>query len=138
MSAQAESLPLVAEACVSAPRPKLGLSQAKDLAAVFKALADPTRVQIVSLLLSAGEQGLCVCDIGANFPLGQPTISHHLKLLRDAGLLRASKKGLWVYYSVNRESVSRLGIALPASQPIQRSECLDDECNTTPDREGCS
>jgi len=69
---------------------------------------------MVSLLLGAGEGGLCVCDIGLNFPLRQPTISHHLRVLREAGLLRARKEGLWVYYSLNRERLDRLGITPPA------------------------
>lgn len=119
-----------------APAPPAGPSpaEARELAAAFRALGDPTRLQIVSLLLGAGGQGLCVCDIVSNFPLGQPTISHHLKILKDTGLLCARKKGLWVYYSVNAERLSRLGIALPVfSDSLGRSRCEDDGCDSLTD-----
>lgn len=66
-------------------------------AAVFRALADPTRLGILALL-AAQERPLCVCDIVSRFRQGQPTISHHLKLLREAGLVRAERRGVWVYY----------------------------------------
>ena len=122
--------------CVSAPKSKLGLPEAQELAAVFAALADSTRVQIVSVLFSAGKGGVCVCDIGANFPLGQPTISHHLKVLKDAGLVSAEKKGLWVFYSVNRERLAQIGITL--SVPQRRagpSGCEDEGCTSHTTRE---
>ncbi|MBF8267033.1 MAG: transcriptional regulator, ArsR family [Dehalococcoidia bacterium] len=112
MSAQTRPLRVVPQLCSPALRPKLDPSEARELAVVFKALADPARVQMVSLLLGADEKGVCVCDIGMNFPLGQSTVSHHLKILRDAGLLRARKGGLWVFYSVNRERLAHMGIAL--------------------------
>ncbi len=116
--------------CMPALQPRLGLSEAKELAAVFAALADCTRVQIVSVLLNAGKGGVCVCDIGANFPLGQPTISHHLKVLRGAGLVRAEKKGLWVFYSVNRDLLAQLGIALSGPQEDTRQpEALGSRCD---------
>lgn len=84
-------------------RPKLPLESAEDYARVFRALADPARVQIIRLLRDAGRDGLCVCDITANFLLEQPTISHHLKVLRDAHLVSARKDGLWVYYALEDE-----------------------------------
>src|SRR3990167_5515341 len=87
--------PLAVDGTLPALLHGLSLHQARELATAFKALADPTRVQIVSLLLGTGEAGLCVCDIVSNFPLGQPTVSHHLKVLRDARLVRARKGGLW-------------------------------------------
>lgn len=115
-----------------APTPGLSPVEAEELAIMFRALADSTRLRIVSLLLAAGELGLCVCDIVAWFPLGQPTISHHLKVLKDAGLLCARKKGLWVYYSVNKQALSHLGIALPVLEgPIEQSPCADDGCGTS-------
>ena len=124
------------EKCLPALRAKLDPLKARELATVFKALADPTRVQIVSLLLEAEEPGVCVCDIGFNFPLGQPTISHHLKVLKDAGLVCARKGGLWVYYSVNREHLAHLGIALPVPQVhIERAECPDEKYNGMSDGE---
>ncbi len=67
----------------------------------FKALADPTRIQILHQLAVAGEP-VCVCDITDNFDLGQPTISHHLKILRDARFVLSERQGTYAYYSVNR------------------------------------
>jgi ArsR family transcriptional regulator len=69
---------------------------------LLSALADPTRLRIVELL-SAACDSICVCDITTQFELGQPTISHHLKVLRDANLVTWEKRGLWVYYSLNRD-----------------------------------
>lgn len=73
----------------------------------LKALADPTRLQIVSLL-AQHQEPLCVCDIVAAFPLEQPTISHHLRVLREAGLVNCDKQGLWCFYSLWREALQRV------------------------------
>ncbi len=70
------------------------------------ALADPTRLKMVHLLSRTGE--LCVCDFTAVFDLGQPTVSHHLKVLREAGIVSSRKAGQWVYYSVNRPAIKSL------------------------------
>ena len=88
-------------ACSPAPDVTLRLSsaEAETLAATLKALGHPVRVQIVALLSRYGGQ-VCVCDIERQFSLAQPTISHHLKVLRAAGLLEAEQRGLWVYYRV--------------------------------------
>lgn len=75
-------------------------------AAGFKALADPTRVAIVNRLTCCDE--CCVCELNAGFDLSQPTISHHLKVLRDAGLVSATRRGTWAYYRLEREAVQRL------------------------------
>ncbi len=117
----------------SLPRPKAaGLANAGDLAAAFKALGDPTRVQVMSLLLSAGPEGLCVCDIVACFLLGQPTISHHLGLLRDAGLVSTTRKGLWVFYAARPARLAGLGINLPLwRNDIRRSRCCDEDGSTS-------
>ena len=69
---------------------------------LLSALADPTRLRIVELLSGACDS-ICVCDITTQFDLGQPTISHHLKVLREANLVSWEKRGLWVYYSLNRD-----------------------------------
>lgn len=77
----------------------------------FKALADPTRVQIVSMLL--GNDGpVCVCDIVSWFPLGQPTVSYHLRVLRDAGLVDCHRRGPWCYYYVRPEAAGWVGAVL--------------------------
>ncbi|MEA2574396.1 MAG: ArsR family transcriptional regulator, arsenate/arsenite/antimonite-responsive transcriptional [Chloroflexia bacterium] len=70
---------------------------------LLSALADPTRLRIVEML-SGTCDSICVCDITTQFDLGQPTISHHLKVLRDANLVSWEKRGLWVYYSLNRDA----------------------------------
>lgn len=72
-------------------------SRASEIADVLKALADPTRVQII-LSLRAAKAPVCVCDFTAAFDLSQPTISHHIGKLREAGLVEATKQGVWSYY----------------------------------------
>jgi ArsR family transcriptional regulator len=81
---------------LASPLPEL---VAEDLAEIFKALADPTRVQILHMLKAASEP-VCVCDFTAAFDLGQPTISHHLGKLKAAGVIRSFKRGLWAFYSL--------------------------------------
>jgi DNA-binding transcriptional ArsR family regulator len=79
---------------------------ARELAATFKALSDPTRVAIVNRLSRAEE--VCVCDLTAAFELSQPTISHHLRLLRDAGLVEVQPRGTWAYYRLVPEAIETL------------------------------
>ena len=71
--------------------------QAADGAAVFKALADPIRLRLMSIIASAGDE-MCVCDITPQFDVSGPTISHHLRVLREAGLVDCERRGTWVYY----------------------------------------
>ncbi len=78
----------------------------ETLASRFRALSDPTRVAIVNRLASADE--CCVCDLTAAFELSQPTISHHLKVLRDAGLVESSRRGTWAYYRLVPDAVREL------------------------------
>lgn len=73
---------------------------------LMDAMSDPTRLQIVAMLAGQDEP-LCVCEIQGNFQLGQPTISHHLKVLRDARLVTWEKRGLWVYYSLDRTTLQQ-------------------------------
>ncbi len=84
--------------------------QRHDLAARFKALADPTRIAIVNRLAGAGE--VCVCDLVAGQKLSQPTISHHLRILRGARLVEATKRGTWAYYRLLPEAIEELSFAL--------------------------
>ncbi len=86
--------------------PALTEEEAVSQARLLKALADPTRLRILSLL-SRHEGEVCVFEIVESFTLEQPTISHHLRILRDAGLVDCRKKGLWAYYYVRREALSR-------------------------------
>lgn len=95
-------------ACCS-PIAASGMSgeDAELTAAVFKALSDPGRVRIVNLLANAGG-AVCVCDLTPELDLAQPTVSFHLKKLVQAGLLHREQRGVWAYYSVNREVLERL------------------------------
>jgi ArsR family transcriptional regulator len=97
------SLPVLCCGPDTAPLPA---READRLAARFKALADPTRVAIVNRLAAADE--CCVCDLNAAFDLSQPTISHHLKVLREAGLVESSRRGTWAYYRLVPEAVEQL------------------------------
>jgi len=83
-----------------------------ELAARFKALADPTRVAIINSLSAAEE--VCVCNLTETFELSQPTISHHLKILREAGLVESSRRGTWAYYRLVPEAIAALRGALGA------------------------
>jgi len=95
-------LPLRTKGCCQ-PLPHLiPEARAGELALVFRALADPTRVQMVRLLAEAAEP-VCVCDFTASFDLGQPTVSHHLGKLREAGLVTSSKRGLWTFHRLDPE-----------------------------------
>jgi ArsR family transcriptional regulator len=86
--------------------PTLTEEDAVIQARLLKALADPTRLRILSLL-SRHEGEVCVFEIVESFTLEQPTISHHLRILRDAGLVDCRKKGLWAYYYVRRDALTR-------------------------------
>ena len=79
----------------------LSTEQAERMAPLLKALADPVRLRLLSLVASHEDGEACVCDLNDAFDLSQPTISHHLKVLHEAGLLDRSKRGVWVYYRVN-------------------------------------
>ncbi len=117
----AEALAEVAEktadgACClpSAETPGLSAADSAVLAARFKALADPNRLRLLSLV-AAGDSGeACVCDLTGPLDLGQPTVSHHLKILVDAGLLAREKRGVWAYYSVVPGALDDLAGALGA------------------------
>ena len=98
--------------CDPVAYPEVKREQAERLAAVSKALADPVRVQLVDVLRRhAGE--VCVCELIPLFDLSQPTISHHLRVLRDAGIVDSERRGLWAYYYVRREALEELGAWLP-------------------------
>jgi ArsR family transcriptional regulator len=93
--------------CEPLVQPDLDRPRADRMAAVAKALADPVRLQLVDLLRKhAGE--VCVCELVPLFDLSQPTVSHHLKVLREAGLVDSERRGLWAYYYVNPESLEEL------------------------------
>ncbi len=80
------------------------------MAGAFAALAEPARLLAVRLLSQHGS--LCVCELHAALPLAQPTVSHHLRVLREAGLVEVERRGTWAYYRLRREPVKRLVAAL--------------------------
>jgi len=94
------------EAATALERP-LRPRATRAFAGLFKVLGDETRLEIVALLAAQGKE-LCVCEIEAHFDLGQPTVSHHLRLLREAGILRAERRGTWVYYQLERALQERV------------------------------
>lgn len=83
-------------------------SDATTLAHVFKALADPVRLRLFSLIASHDGVEACVCDLTPAFDVTQPTISHHLKVLRDAALIDSERRATWIYYRVRPEALTRL------------------------------
>jgi ArsR family transcriptional regulator len=108
-----KALPVLQCICCPPGVEPLDPDAAVDLASCFKALADPTRVAIVNRLAAAGE--VCVCDLTAAFELSQPTVSHHLKLLRNAGLVDSTRRGTWAFYRLVPERVEQLAQALSAT-----------------------
>jgi ArsR family transcriptional regulator len=94
------------EPCCS-PRVKPRPRATKPYARLFKALGDETRLEMLGLLAAAGTE-LCACDVEAHFELSQPTISHHLKILREAGLVTAERRGTWVYYALDKSTLRLL------------------------------
>jgi len=79
-------------------RGPLDAAHASTFASMFKALGDPVRLRLLSMIASAGGGEVCVCDLSGSFDLTGPTISHHLKVLREAGLVDSDRRGTWVYY----------------------------------------
>lgn len=102
-------LPLeVLECCSPLVSEPLDEDQAAELSRVFKALGDPVRLRLFSLVASYQGGEACVCDISGFFDVSQPTISHHLKVLREAGLLTSERRATWVYYRVVPGTLAKL------------------------------
>jgi len=100
------SIPLVRE--------PLGEGAAAGLAQVFKALGDPVRLRLLSLIGAHQGGEVCVCELTTAFDLTQPTISHHLKVLREAGVITSQRRGTWVYYRLEPAVLDRMGALLTA------------------------
>jgi ArsR family transcriptional regulator, arsenate/arsenite/antimonite-responsive transcriptional repressor len=94
--------------CSPLMREPLSATQAEQVSPLLKALADPVRLRLLSLVASHADGEACVCELNDAFDLSQPTISHHLKVLHETGLLERSKRGVWVYYKVNPEALDSL------------------------------
>jgi ArsR family transcriptional regulator len=99
-------LPVLQPICCATDAPPMEREAADTLAGIFKALGDPTRVAIVNRL--AATDSVCVCDLNAAFDLSQPTISHHLRILRDAGLVEAERRGTWAHYRLVPDAIAAL------------------------------
>src|SRR6201981_2555959 len=99
-------LPVLSPICCGPATPPLAAADASALADRFKALADPARVAIVNRLAAAEE--VCVCDLNASLDLAQPTVSHPLRVLREAGLVEASRRGTWAFYRLVPEAIEQL------------------------------
>ncbi|HVF05714.1 MAG TPA: metalloregulator ArsR/SmtB family transcription factor [Frankiaceae bacterium] len=108
-----KTLPVLRDACCT-PLAKAPLSaeDAALLASRLKALADPARLRLLSLILASGDTGGCVCDLTEPVGLAQPTVSHHLKVLHDAGLVTREQRGVWAYYRADRATLADLAGAL--------------------------
>jgi ArsR family transcriptional regulator len=87
----------------------LSAAQSEQIAPLLKALGDPVRLRLMSLVASHPGGEACVCDLNEAFDLSQPTISHHMKVLHDAGLVDREKRGVWVYYRARTEALASLG-----------------------------
>ncbi len=98
----------IQENCCAPIQPlRLDEAHAIDLAAVFKAIGNPVRLQMLDILSRQSGQ-VCVCDIESHFDLSQPTISHHLRVLRQVGLVDSEQRGTWVYYFVRADTMNTL------------------------------
>ena len=114
-------------------REPLSTQAATELAGMLKALSDPVRLRLLSVVASHAGGEACVCDISAGITVGQPTVSHHLKVLREAGLLDSERRGSWVYYRVIPEALQQL------SRPVGRrqSDRQPDNWTASGCRGGC-
>jgi ArsR family transcriptional regulator, arsenate/arsenite/antimonite-responsive transcriptional repressor len=101
-----------AECCASVLAAPLDTADAAELATGFSALADPVRLRLLSILAAAPEGEVCVCDFVGPLGKSQPTVSHHLKVLSDAGLVEGDRRGKWVWYSLNRDRLAQLRSAI--------------------------
>jgi ArsR family transcriptional regulator, arsenate/arsenite/antimonite-responsive transcriptional repressor len=107
-----------APCCEPLSERSISTADAIALAPAFKALGDPVRLQLMSQIASASEGEACVCDLTPGFDLTGPTISHHLKVLREAGLIEGERRGTWVYYRAvpgRLAALSQLLVVAPAA-----------------------
>ena len=113
-----ELTPVEAVACCSpVTREPLSADAAERIAPLVKAIADPVRLRLLSLVASHADGEACVCDLNDAFELSQPTISHHLKVLHEAGLLDRDKRGVWVYYRASARALAGLATLIGSTTP---------------------
>ncbi|GIE75912.1 transcriptional regulator [Actinoplanes philippinensis] len=118
MAASGHEPGVLPDGTVALGRGPLDSDQAGDLAGTFKALGDPVRLRLLSMIASAADGEICVCDLSEAFPLTGPTISHHLRILREAGLVHGARRGTWVYYRAVPGELTRLAGVLDAGRRI--------------------
>lgn len=107
--------------CVPLAREPISAAQAAGIVPLLKAIADPARLRLLSLVLSHEGREACVCDLTPSFDLSQPTISHHLKVLHESGLLDRERRGTWVYYKARPEAMAALGsLFAPTSDLVEK------------------
>ncbi|HEY2214712.1 MAG TPA: metalloregulator ArsR/SmtB family transcription factor [Acidimicrobiales bacterium] len=101
-----------AECCPSVLSAPLDATEATELARSFSAIADPVRLRVLSILAASPDGEVCVCEFVEPLGKSQPTISHHMKILSDAGLVQGDRRGKWVWYSLDRERLAQLRTAI--------------------------
>ncbi len=112
----ADPIPLRTECCSPVVRQVMGSKEAELLAGPLKAIAEPTRLRLISLIAAQADSRACVCDLTEPVGLSQPTVSHHLKILLDAGILTREQRGKWAYYRLIPETLADIA-RLIAPQP---------------------
>ena len=101
-----------AACCAPLTAAPLTMEQAEQVAPLMKALGDPVRLRLMSLVASHDGGEACVCNLNDAFDLSQPTISHHMKVLHEAGLVDREKRGTWVYYKARPEALAAIGVLI--------------------------
>lgn len=123
------SSPLAAACCAPLVRRPLDADEAADLARILKAIADPARLRLLSLVAAHEDGEACVCDLTEPLALSQPTVSHHLKVLVEAGLLSREKRGVWAYYTLVPGSLDALaGVLSTAGTATEGPDALVPSC----------
>jgi ArsR family transcriptional regulator len=110
------ALPLAKTCCAPLLREPITAGQAAELARLLKALADPTRLRLVSMVAAHEDGEACVCDLTEPLGLTQPTISHHLKILVDAGIFTRDKRGVWAYYALVPSAMDAISAVLSTTR----------------------
>ncbi|HZM83520.1 MAG TPA: metalloregulator ArsR/SmtB family transcription factor [Candidatus Limnocylindrales bacterium] len=111
----------LAACCPPIAQEALDPEHATDMARMFKALGDPIRLRLLSRITSAPDGEMCVCDItGDDFDVSGPTISHHLKVLREAGLIDGERRGTWIYYRPVKDNLRQLATLLDIPAPTRK------------------
>jgi len=114
----APALPILESCSTPLTGVPMGEEEAAGAARVLRALADPVRLRLVSLIGARAGGEACVCDLGAAFDLTQPTISHHLKVLREAGIIDSQRRGTWVYYRLVPGTLEHVGALLSTTSQL--------------------